>query len=89
MMSYNISPHPAPRAAVKLTASVVTVGDYSGFIPASSDFRTPVDPATQERYSDEQLYALALYLYSLKPPANPNRMDALARRGLKVFEAQG
>jgi hypothetical protein len=65
------------------------LGDYSGFIPASPDFRTTVDPTTQERYSDEQLYALALYLYSIKPPVNPNRTDALAKRGSKVFEAQG
>jgi hypothetical protein len=65
------------------------LGDYSGFIPASPDFRTTVDPTTQERYSDEQLYALALYLYSIKPPANPNRTDALTKRGSKVFEAQG
>jgi len=65
------------------------LGDYRGFIPASSDFRTPVDAATQERYSDEQLYALALYLYSLEPPANPNRVDALAQRGSRVFEVQG
>ena len=26
------------------------------------------DPGTLERYSDEQLYALALYVYSLQPP---------------------
>ena len=65
------------------------LGDYSGFIPASPDFRTPLDPATQERYSDEQLYALAVYLYSIDPPANPNRRDALAQRGAKVFETQG
>ena len=38
------------------------------------------------RYSDEQLYALALYLYSLEPPPNPNKFDALARRGKAVFE---
>jgi hypothetical protein len=47
------------------------------------------DPATLERYSDEQLYALALYLYSLKPPPNPNKFDSLAERGQKVFERQG
>jgi len=41
------------------------------------------------RYSDEQLYAMALYLYSLKPPENPNPRDALASRGQKVFEQQG
>lgn len=30
------------------------------------------EPETQRRYGDEELYALALYVYSLKPPANPN-----------------
>jgi hypothetical protein len=65
------------------------IGDYGGFIPASPDFHTPLDPATQDRYSDEQLYALALYLYSIEAPANPNRADPLAQRGAKVFKAQG
>jgi hypothetical protein len=46
-------------------------------------------PAILERYSDEQLYALALYVYSLKPPPNPNKFDALAARGKKVFEREG
>src|SRR5262249_6089313 len=41
------------------------------------------------RYSDEQLYALSLYLYSLQPPPNPNPFDALARRGQHVFERTG
>lgn len=41
------------------------------------------------RYSDEQLYALALYLYSLKPPANPNPFDDRARRGQRIFQGQG
>ncbi|MEX2264028.1 MAG: hypothetical protein WD696_18895 [Bryobacteraceae bacterium] len=41
------------------------------------------------RYSDEQLYALSLYLYSLKPPPNPNRFDAVAARGKKIFEREG
>jgi hypothetical protein len=43
----------------------------------------------QQRYSDEQLYALALYLYSLMPPANPNRFDDDARRGQRIFQQQG
>ena len=47
------------------------------------------DPATRSRYSDEQLYALALFVYSLKPPANPNPFNALAARGKKIFEQQG
>lgn len=37
------------------------------------------------RYSDEQLYALAQYLYSLRPPKNPNRFDAAAARGQGIF----
>ncbi|HLJ12940.1 MAG TPA: hypothetical protein VKV15_00470 [Bryobacteraceae bacterium] len=43
----------------------------------------------QSRYSDEQLYALALYLYSLQPVANPNPFDENARRGQLIFEQQG
>lgn len=41
------------------------------------------------RYGDEQLYALALYIYSLKPPPNPNPVDDRARRGEKVFRREG
>lgn len=41
------------------------------------------------RYSDAQLYALALYVYSLQPPANPNRLDATAKAGAKIFEKAG
>ncbi|HEX5733796.1 MAG TPA: hypothetical protein VF131_13250 [Blastocatellia bacterium] len=66
------------------------LASFGGFIPAARrDFRTLPDPRSQSRYSDEQLYALALYLYSLKPPENPNRFDGLAKRGQKVFRAQG
>jgi len=38
------------------------------------------------RYSDAQLYALALYLYSLRPPPNTNRFDASAAHGKVLFE---
>jgi hypothetical protein len=41
------------------------------------------------RFSDEQLYALALYIYSLKPPPNPNPVDDRARRGERIFQQQG
>jgi Di-haem oxidoreductase, putative peroxidase len=63
---------------------------FGDFLPLSvfTDGKMP-EPQTQTRYSDEQLYALALYLYSLKPPPNPNKVDALARRGQKVFEREG
>jgi len=65
------------------------LGRYGDFIPGGKDFRELPDPATQSRYSDEQLYALALYIYSLKPPPNPNTFDALAERGQKVFQSEG
>lgn len=48
---------------------------------------SPIDHP--DRYSDEQLYAPALYLYSLQPPPNPNKSDALAARAQKVFEREG
>jgi hypothetical protein len=47
------------------------------------------DASVLERYSDEQLYALGRYLYSLKPPPNPNRADAVAERGRAVFAREG
>lgn len=62
---------------------------YGDFIPAGQDFRVLPDPLTRSRYSDEQLYALALYVYSLKPPPNPNRFDGLARHGQTVFNRAG
>jgi len=65
------------------------LASYGGFIPGTKDFRTLPDSAKLFRNSDEQLYALALYIYSLKPPPNPNRYDRLAARGRKVFEWEG
>lgn len=74
------------------------LANFDGFIPADAPrFASLLDPgkisglglATPDRYSDEQLYALALYVYSLKPPPNPNKFDALAARGQKVFEREG
>lgn len=47
------------------------------------------DPTTRSRYSDEQLYALALFVYSLEPPPNPNKFDTLAARGQEVFAREG
>src|SRR5262245_23357678 len=63
---------------------------YGDFVPGEElPFgKAPKDPAKMDsgRYSDEQLYALALYIYSLRPPRNPNALDALAARGQQVFE---
>lgn len=65
------------------------LASYGDFIPAARDFHTLPNPATQGRYSDEQLYALSLYIYSLTSPPNPNRFDRLAARGQKVFDREG
>jgi hypothetical protein len=64
------------------------LASFGGFIPGARDFRTRPDAATRGRYSDEQLYALALYIYSLKPPENPNKFNALARRGEQIFKRE-
>ena len=70
------------------------LASYDGFVPADFHYSTkrpePDDPiAVGGRYSDEQLYALAMYLYALEPPPNPNKFDALANRGKKIFESEG
>jgi hypothetical protein len=62
---------------------------YGDFIPGGRDFKELPEPSTRSRYSDEQLYALALYIYSLKPPPNPNKFDDLAERGQRVFQREG
>ena len=66
------------------------LAQFADFLPMSLFFDGKLpDPNTQIRYSDEQLYALALYVYSLKPPANPNSFDALAAFGQKIFKREG
>jgi hypothetical protein len=67
--------------------------NQGGFLYASHKDFQPNEklppPAKMLRYSDEQLYALSLYVYSLKPPTNPNKFDALATRGKKIFAQEG
>jgi hypothetical protein len=61
-------------------------------VPAIFGFgKLPEDPAklASGRFSDEQLYALALYLYNLRSPPNPNSIGAESARGKKVFEREG
>ncbi len=65
------------------------IASFGDFIPRGRNFRELPGPETQDRYSDKQLYALALYVYSLKPPPNPNKFDALAKRGQTVFQSEG
>ena len=72
-----------------LNQGMDALASYHGFMPGGKDFKTLPDLLKQIRYSDEQLYALTLYLYSLKPPPNPNKFDVLAQRGQQVFQSEG
>jgi hypothetical protein len=74
-------------AALNQDADVLT--RYGEFRPIEVVFGKLPEPGRLARYSDEQLYALALYVYSLKPPSNPNQLTALAVQGEKVFQREG
>lgn len=41
------------------------------------------------RFTDDALYALALYLYSLSPPPNPHPFDENAAAGQQLFRREG
>lgn len=41
------------------------------------------------RFSDEALYAIGKFVYSLEVPASPNKLDEVARRGQDVFRREG
>lgn len=67
------------------------LNSYDGYIPITDfiPFAEEVPPPESLlRYSDAQLYALALFIYSLTPPANPNPVNELTERGRDVFEQQ-
>jgi hypothetical protein len=72
-----------------LSQDVGSLARYGGFIPEGVGFGALPDPMERSRYSDDQLYALALYLYSLTPPPNPNKFDTLAARGQEIFQHEG
>lgn len=70
-----------------MTTGVAGYFRYGDFMSAGE--KLPEEPPERlERYSDEQLYALALWLYSLEPPANPNPFDEKAARGKVIFERE-
>ena len=68
-------------------AAQVTFAEMTDFGPYH--MLSPETKRVQARLSDEALYALALYLYSLKPPPNPNPFNENAQAGQKVFEREG
>jgi mono/diheme cytochrome c family protein len=68
-----------------LNQGLDTLAHFGDFEPGPTLF----GPEEGTRYSDEQLYALALYIYSLKPPPNPNKFDEHASHGQIIFQEQG
>jgi hypothetical protein len=64
------------------------LSNFGGFVPISELAGPNLNPKALRRYSDEQLFALALYLDSLQPPPNPNPFDATAAVGKTVFERE-
>jgi hypothetical protein len=50
---------------------------------------SPDTRRVETRLPDEALYALALYIYSLQPPHNPNPFDEKAKTGQKIFAREG
>jgi hypothetical protein len=66
-------------AAQVMSADTPHFGPYD--IVPRTDRRVPY------RLSDEALYAMAMYIYSLEPAPNPNRFDARAGAGQKIFTA--
>lgn len=66
------------------------LASFAGFVPLAHFLGgQKLTPELGDRYSDEQLYALALYLYSLRPPPNPNHSSEQTSRGGRIFVSQG
>jgi mono/diheme cytochrome c family protein len=64
--------------------SFAETADFGPYHMLSSETRR-----VQARLSDEALYALSLYVYSLQPPRNPNPFDKKAQAGEKIFAREG
>lgn len=66
------------------------LASFDGFVPRGDPGSSgPPARSPFTRYSDEQLYALALFLASLQPPPNPNQFDRDAAKGKTIFEREG
>lgn len=62
-------------------AEVADFGPYHMLSPGTKRVR--------ERWPDAALYALALYVYSLRPPPNPTAYDQRAKAGERIFAREG
>lgn len=68
-------------AALVSTAESTAFGPHQVLLPGSH--------LPKVRRSDETLYALSLYLLSLRPPLNPNPVDEDSRAGEMIFRREG
>ncbi len=68
-------------------AALVSYAEAADF--GSYHMLSPATKRVQARLPDEALYALALYIYSLQPPPNPNPFDSNAEAGQKIFAREG
>lgn len=64
------------------------LSSYGDFRPLTAIVGEIPPAEALSRYSDEQLYALGRFIYSLQPPPNPNVQDSLARSGEQVFQRE-
>jgi hypothetical protein len=62
-------------------AETADFGQYHVVLPSTK--------RTKARLPDEALYAMALYIYSLKSPPNPNPFDEKAKAGELIFKREG
>ena len=68
-------------------AALVSYAESSEFGP--HQMLAAEQPKIYGRLPDEAFYALALYIQSLRPPANPNPFDERARAGQQIFGREG
>jgi mono/diheme cytochrome c family protein len=68
-------------------AALVSYAEAIDFGPYH--FLSPDGERLQSRVPDEALYALAMYIYSLQPPKNPNPLDGTGQAGKRVFIREG
>jgi len=75
------------------------VTSYNGYIPIGKNKNSELPSAKEwnhpfgyvgKKYTDAQLYALTQYIYSLKPPKNPNKFPKkLIEKGTMIFAKAG
>ncbi len=78
--------HQSPADLMRY-AALVTYSDISDFGPHR--MLTDAQRKIPSRASDEALYALAMYIYSLQPPVNPNLSDPRIADGERSFNREG